>query len=62
MNQIIMTRVSDTEIVISGDDSSRPVERSTFKEITDPKEQFLVALADYLGFDSCLVLNIGKEN
>ena len=58
MNQIMMTRVSDTEIIVSDDDLSRPIERSTFKEITDPKEQFLVALADYLGFDSGLVLNI----
>ena len=62
MNQIILTRVSDTEIIVSDDNLSHAIQTSTFKEITDPDTQFLVALSDYLGFDSGLVLNIGKEN
>lgn len=61
MTQIMMTRVSNTEIIVCDDDLSHALQTSTFKEITDPSMQFLIALVDYLGFDAGLVLNFDKD-
>lgn len=50
MQTIHMTKCDDGAIWVTSDEDLNGTE-STFKEIKDEKQQFLVALAEFLGYE-----------
>ena len=61
MKYIHLEKCEDGAIWITSDEDWNGLELA-FDEVADEGSQMLIALAEYLGFDSDKVLNLDEEN
>ena len=61
MQQIILSKCDDGAIWVTSDEDQIGTE-SYFKRITDEKEQFLIAIAEILGFEPAALLNLDLDD
>lgn len=57
MQQIILSKYDDGSIRVISDEDQLGTE-SYFKRIADEKEQFLIAITEFLGFEPAVLLNL----
>ena len=61
MQQIILSKCDDGAIWVTSDEDQIGTE-SYFKRITDEKEQFLIAIAEFLGFEPAEMINLDLDD